>query len=352
MSFTWQRGYRMKRKHVTIKDIARQLGISYSTVSRALSPHASVLVKEETRELVRQTAAEMDYSPNLMARGIVMGKTGTLGLLTYQIFQEVFGYQTDQILKVADEQDYQIMMRVAAHSMPQESMDDQTAQIKQLVSWGVDGLLIHTRGDEGESERILDAVKGRVPVVTLHYPTENLSGVVLDYVSDFYEVTEHLIKLGHERIGFIGEDQNEASPVSAKDKGYLQAMQKHDLAPKSIPVSSICAEGEYRLGKELGDQFTALVCRDDYTAIGVCRELRKSGICVPEDVAVVGSGDIDVSAYMTPALTTLAMPYEAIAQAAMDLMLEQLEGQDTPRQVILKSRLVVRESCGANKNKK
>ena len=81
----------MKKNQATIKDIARQLGISYSTVSRALSPHASVLVKEKTRELVRQTAAEMDYSPNLMARGIVMGKTGTLGLLTYQISRRCLG---------------------------------------------------------------------------------------------------------------------------------------------------------------------------------------------------------------------------------------------------------------------
>ena len=69
-------------------------------------------------------------------------------------------------------------------------------------------------------------------------------------------------------------------------------------------------------------------------------------------MAVVGSGDIDVAAYMTPALTTLVTPYEAIAQAAMDLMLEQLEGQNTPRQITLKSHLVVRESCGANKDKK
>jgi len=339
----------MKKKQATIKDIARKLGISYSTVSRALSPHASVLVKEKTRELVRQTAAEMDYSPNLMARGIVMGKTGTLGLLTYQIFQEAFGRQTDQILRTVDEHDYQIMMGVA---IPQSSRDDETAQIKQLISWGVDGLLVHTRGDEGESERILDAVKGRVPVVTLHYPAENLSGVVLDYVVNFSEATEHLIELGHEQIGFIGEDWNEASPISAKGKGYLLAMQQRGLTPRHIPVSDIFAESGYRLGKELGDQFTALVCRDDYTAVGVCKGLRESGLRIPEDVAVVGSGDIDVSAYVTPALTTLATPYEAIAQAAMDLMLEQLEGQDTPRQITLKSHLVVRESCGAKKDKK
>ena len=351
MSFIWQRDYLMNKRSVTIKDIARQLGISYSTVSRALSPYASVLVKEETRELVRQTAADLDYSPNLMARGIVMGKTGTLGLLTYQIFQEAFGHQADQILKAADEQDYQIMMGVASDRLPENPRDDQIMQIRQLVSWGVDGLLIHTRGDAGESECILDTVKGRVPVVTFFYPIQNLSGVILDLVSDFYEATEHLIKLGHERIGFLGEDQDEVSLTSAKGKGYLLAMQKHGLTPKYIPVNTIYSEAGYRLGKELGDQFTALVCRDDYTAIGVCRGLWESGIGIPDDVAVLGSGDIDVSAYVTPALTTLVTPYEAIAQAAMDLMLEQLGGQDTPRQITLKSRLVVRESCGANKSK-
>lgn len=339
----------MKKKQATIKDIAKQLGISYSTVSRALSPHASVLVKEKTRKLVEKTAAEMDYSPNLMARGIVMGKTGTLGLLTYQIFQETFGNQTDQILRAADEWDYQIMMRVVAHQIPHEHMDDQTMQIRQLISWGIDGLLIHTRGDAGESEYIFDAVKGRVPVVTLHYPIENLSGVVIDYVANSYEATEHLIKLGHEQIGFIGEDWNETSQVSAKGKGYLLAMQQYGLTPKRMSVSSIYTESGYRLGKELGGQFTALVCRDDYTAIGVCKGLQESGFRVPGDMAVVGSGDIDVAAYMTPALTTLVTPYEAIAQAAMDLMLEQLEDQNTPRQITLKSHLVVRESCGANK---
>ena len=342
----------MKRKQATIKDIARELGISFSTVSRALSPHASVLVKEKTRELVRQTAADMDYSPNLMARGIVMGKTGTLGLLTHQIYQEAFGNQIDQVLRAADEHEYQVMVGVVSNQLPESSEDDEAAQIRQLISWGVEGLLVHTRGDEGESERILDTVKGQVPVVTLHYPAEDLSGVVLDHVSDFCEVTEHLIKLGHERIGFLGEDWNESIPVSDRGKGYLLAMQKHSMTPEHISVSAIFSESGYRLGKELGDRFTAFVCRDDYTAIGVCRSLWESGIGVPDDVAVVGSGDIDVAAYMTPSLTTLATPYEAIAQAAIDLIQEQLEEQDTPRRVTLRSDLVVRESCGANKDEK
>ena len=281
-----------------------------------------------------------------------MKKTGTLGLLTYQISLKTFGIMIDQLLREANKQHYQLLLRVASNRIPQNLLEDQIMQVKQLVSRGVDGLLIHTRGDAEESERILDAVKGRVPVVTFFSPIQNLSGVILDLVSDFYGATEHLIELGHERIGFIGEDQNEASPVSAKAKGYLLAMQKHGLTPKHIPINTIYSEAGYRQRKEPGGQFTAFVCRDDYTAIGVCRGLWESGIRVPDDVAVVGNGDIEAAASMMPSLTTLATPYEAIAQTVMDLMLEQLEGQDEPRQVILKSRLVVRESCGANKSEK
>ena len=170
----------------------------------------------------------------------------------------------------------------------------------------------------------MDTVRGQVPVVTFYYPTQNLSGVVLDDTTSFCEATEHLIRLGHERIGFIGTDWNKTFVSSAKGKGYLQAMEKHGLTPKRIPGKTFPAKPTYRLGKKLGDRFTALVCRNDYTAIGACSGLREAGLRVPEEVAVVGQGDIDVAACVTPALTTLATPYEAIAQAMMELMLEQL----------------------------
>jgi len=281
---------------------------------------------------------------------IVTERAGTLGLLTYQISRETFGRQTDQIMRAAYEEQYQVVISLAAHRTPLAPMDDQARQINKLLSRSIDGLLINTRGDKEESERIVNTVQERVPVVTFHYPTPNLSGVVLDDAADFFAATEHLIRLGHERIGFIGPDWDEASPVSAKAKGYLLAMQKHGLPHEFIPALGIYAKGGRRQGKRLGYRFTAFVCRDDYTAMGVCRGLEELGLSVPEEVAVVGSGDIDVAAIVTPALTTLATPYEAIAESAMELMLEQLEGrQNKPRQITLKSHLVVRESCGANK---
>ncbi len=340
----------MKKKQATIKDIARELKISHSTVSRALSEDqkVSALVAEKTRKRVQQKAADLDYSPNLMAQAFVTGRTGTLGLLTYEIAQETIGRQTDRILRETDKQSYQVLIGMAPSRLQELPLEDQTLQIEQLLSRGIDGLLIHTRGDQRESERISNAVRGRVPVVTFTHPIQNLSGVVVEEITSFFEATEHLIRLGHKRIGFIGMDWNENFRGAAKGKGYLLAMQKHGLIPKRIPSRTFAKKPTHCLEKRLDDQFTALVCRNDYTAIIACHGLRAAGLRVPEDVAVVGNGDLGLAAYVTPALTTLATPYEAIAQAAMELMLEQLEGQDMSRQVTLKSPLVVRDSCGAN----
>ncbi len=341
----------MQKNQTTIKDIARELQISHSTVSRALSEDrkVSALVAEKTRKRVQQKAAELDYSPNLMAQGFVTGRTGTLGLLTYEIFRETFGRQTDQILRAADKQKYQILMGLATSRRQEFPLENQAIQIRQLLSRGIDGLLIHTRGDDKEPERIANTVGGRVPVVTFTSPIKNSSGVAVDAITSFCEATEHLIRLGHERIGFIGTDWNTDFLGAAKGKGYLLAMQKHGLLPQRISGETFPTKATYLLAKRLGDQFTALVCRSDYTAIGVCRGLREVGIRVPEDVAVVGYGNLEVAAFVTPPLTTLATPYEAIAEMAMELMLEQLEGQDTPRQITLQTSLIVRKSCGAHR---
>ena len=281
----------MKKKQATIKDIARELKISHSTVSRALSEDrkVSAMVAEKTRKRVQQKAADLDYSPNLMAQGFVTGRTGTLGLLTYEIARETVGRQTDRILRETDKQRYQVLIGMAPNRLQELPLEYRTLQIEQLLSRGIDGLLIHTRGDQGESERILNAVRGRVPVVTFTHPMQNLSGVVVEEITSFFEATKHLIRLGHKRIGFIGADWNENFRGSAKGKGYLLAMQKHGLTPKRIPSKTFAEKPTQRLEKRLGDRFTALVCRNDYTAIIACHGLREAGLRVPEDVAVVGT---------------------------------------------------------------
>ena len=339
----------MGKKRVTIKDIARELGITHPTVSRALSqnPEVSALVTEKTRERIKRLAADLGYTPNLMAKGVVTGRTGTLGLLTYQLNREIHGTYADEILKAADRRNYRLLVSLDAYPRAPILPEEQGRQIQQTVARGVDGLLIYTRGEGGESERILKAVEG-LPTVTFGYPTsKDLSGVVLDDTAGFLEATEHLIRLGHERIAFIGSDWHRDRVGSAKAQGYFRAMEEHHLTPERLRATHLVRSG-YQLGKTTLDRFTAYVCRTDYIAIGLCRGLREAGLRVPEDVAVVGQGDLEVSAYMTPALTTLATPYEEIAETVMDLMLELLQGGASPRKATLTYRLIVRESCGAS----
>ena len=343
----------MSKKRVTIKDIARQLGITHTTVSRALSqnPKVSALVTEKTRERIKRLAADLGYTPNLMAKGFVTGRTGTLGLLTYHLNREIHCAYVNEILQAADRRSYQILVGLDAHTHLRSPIypKDQSRQIQQMMARGVDGLLIYVLGEEEESERILRAVDGLLPVVTFVYPTsKDLSGVVLDETAGFFEITKHLIRLGHERIGFIGSDWNRNRVGSAKARGYFRAMQEHHLTPERLRADHLVRSG-YQLGKTSRDRFTAYVCRTDYIAIGLCRGLREEGLRVPEDVAVVGQGDLEVSAYMTPALTTLATPHEEVAETVMNLMLELLQGGACPRpqKVTLTPRLIVRESCGS-----
>ena len=163
----------MKKKRTTIKDVARELGLSIATISRALSKDqkVSALVTEETRKRVLQKVDELDYTPNLLALGFVTGKTNTLGLLTYRVAREMFGNQTDHILRAAKRHDYEIVVGIPSDPPPRR--ETRIQDIKKLLSRGVDGLLIDTRGAVGEAEIILDAVGELVPVVV--WPSDSQS---------------------------------------------------------------------------------------------------------------------------------------------------------------------------------
>ena len=338
----------MRDRPATIRDIARELGISYSTVSRALSadPKASRRVADRTRRRVWRKAEEMDYRPNVLAQGMATGRTETLGLLTYEFgWRDGTERQVEHLLRTVERRGYQALI---ALSIPRRRMklDEQARQIGRLLSRGVDGLLIEALGWEGEAEHIRDTVEDRALVVTFGHSLQGLSGVVVEESDGFADATEHLIQLGHERIGFIGTDWSRPVVGSTKGRGYLRAMRKHGLHPSRIPGKTFPAKPSYDLSHELAGEFTALICRNDPTAMGVCRGLREAGLRVPEDLAVVGRGNSGAGAFLTPALTSLATPCEAVAEAAMELM-EELQKQRTPRHVVVEPHLVVRESCGA-----
>lgn len=345
----------MRNRPVTIKDIARRLGISYSTVSRALSSRMSHLVKEQTRLLVRRTAAEMDYSPNLMAQAFVRGSEGVLGLVTNRIGQEFTGRQINHLVRAAALQGYEVLVAAVSsrtassgHSESDERSEqaEQTEQFMHLKARDVDGILIQALGDEGESARIA-ATGGKLPVAAFGYAVDDVSSVLLNPAQGMQAVTEHLIGLGHERICFLGEDPIGSDGPLSHVKGYRNGMRRHGLTPRIVPVEAGSTSSGYILGRALRGRYTALACCCDYTALGVCRGLLESGVRVPADIAVTGFGNCEVSAYVRPSLTTLTIPFEDMAVQTIQDIQCQIHDRHTPRNRVFNPHLTVRESCGA-----
>lgn len=360
----------MRNRPVTIKDIARRLGISYSTVSRALSPRTSHLVKEQTRLLVRRTAAEMDYSPNLMAQAFVQGTEGVLGLVTSRIGQEFTGRQINHLVQTAALHGYQVLVAAVssrtatsgktggadrsarakrAERSARSAQDEQTEQFMHLKARDVDGILVQALGDESESARIVHAAGGQLPVAAFGYAVDEVSSVLLNPAPGMQAVTEHLIGLGHTRICFLGEDPIGSGGPRSHVAGYRSAMRRHGLAPRIVPVETGNARSGYNIGRALRGRYTALVCCSDHTALGVCRGLIESGVRVPGDMAVTGFGDSEVSAFVRPSLTTLSIPFEDMAARTVQGILRQIHGHPTPGRSVFKPHLIVRESCGADK---
>ena len=346
----------MRNRPVTIKDIARRLGISYSTVSRALSPRTSHLVKEQTRLLVRRTAAEMDYSPNLLAQAFVQGTEGVLGLVTNRIGQEFTGRQINHLVRAAALEGYQVL--VAAVSSRRASTGkieraersahaEQVDQFMHLKARDVDGILVQALGDESESAGIIHAAGGKLPVAAFGYAVDEVSSVLLNPAPGMQAVTEHLVGLGHDRICFLGEDPIGSGGPRSHVEGYRSAMRRHGLAPRIVPVESGSARSGYNLGRALRGRYTAIVCCSDYTALGVCRGLIESGVRVPDDMAVTGFGNSEISAYVRPSLTTLSIPFEDMADRAVQGILRQIHGRPDPGRDVFEPHLTVRESCGA-----
>jgi len=339
-----------QRKRITIKDIAQHLKISPMTVSRALSDNPKARVRLTTKQRVLKTASKLGYYPDLLARAVAMRKSGFWGMLTFGISDPIQASYVEGMMIEAERRGYQLIMGLINTSYSQNLRDNLPLQIRQMISRGVDGLIIHMPGEADESKVIPEAVKDMVPIIAFNRAVEGISSVAVDRAAGICEATEHLIRLGYRRIGFVRGRGNSVT-AEAKWQGYLRAVEAHGLTPeRTVPRSSTLETG-YRTGIRLGrmsDRPEAFICMGDLPAIGICRGLQEAGVRVPEEVGVVGFDGLEIGAYCVPPLTSVAHPVEEICREAAKLLIDQLNGGGEVRQVMVRPRLVVRQSCGAN----
>lgn len=335
-----RRARRSEHVAATIKDVARELGISVATVSRALS--RPELLRRETRERVLRIVDRLGYRPNLLARGLRRGKTRAILLVAPTLspfFVEIFAGAEE----VARQAGFALLLG-NSHGDPER----EKACFDQVASGQADGIILLTGlvpSDYAPGRRPLP------PLVTVleRLPRRTSVPVIrTDHRAGAAEATRHLIELGHRRIAHIAGSKR-APSTARRIQGYRDGLEAAGLR---VPAEGIY-QGDFFMpsgaaGMEkllsLDEPPTAVLCGNDEMAFGAIRMLHKLGYSVPQDISIVGFDDQNMAEFYNPPLTTVHIPRHELGRRAALELIEQLEGRDVAHEVVLPTRLVIRES--------
>lgn len=336
----------MKSGLVTIKDIARELNISPSTVSRALKDHPDISV--ETKKAVNALAKKLNYQPNSIALSLRKSKTNTIGVVIPEIVHFFFSTVISGIEDVAYAAGYNVIV-----SQSNESYEREVTDMKALVASRVDGFLVSLSKETTDYEHLKQIHEKGTPMVFFDRVCEeiNTSKVIIDDYNSAFKATEHLIEQGCRSIAHMAGPQN---LTIGKDRleGYLAALKKHQIPVREDLIdrsgSSTVEEGIEQSTKllNLSSPPDAFFCNNDMVAIGTMKAIKRKGLSIPDDVAVVGFSDWSISSLVEPSLTSISQPGYEMGETAARLFIEQIERGESfiPQTRVLQTRLVVRES--------
>lgn len=327
----------------TIYDVAREAGVSYSTVSRALTGYE--FVKPSTREKVLRAAEKLGYVPNQQARGLAGGRSNLIGVLVPALSNDYVG----EILRGIDEEltksDYNLILYTTHRHNGKEA-----AYVATILNGAAEGLLLVV---PMISNSYLDALREQdFPYVLIDRSdgADQSSAVISTNWQGAYEATQYLIELGHRRIGFIAGLPG-LNSATERWEGYAAALSAH-----GIPMDSqLVAQGAFRekIGYSAAESLlalpelpTAIFASNDLSALGAISAIRQRGLRIPEDISVIGFDDIPQASLIYPRLTTIRQPLDQMGREAVTLLLEQIENPTLKkRQVTLETQLIVRDSC-------
>ena len=329
-------------KSVTLKDVARAAGVSYSTVSRALS--GSPQIGRDTRERLLRLCDEMGYTKNYVARSMVMRRTELIGLVVPSIdnpFMAELAYHAEMSARARG---YNIMLCNSGPDLRQEK-----TAVKLLAGRQVDGMLIVPQEHQSCAE--LQPYTEQVPTVFLSEDLRDapLSCVTTDNAGGAYLAMEYLHSLGHREILYFGRRSSVTQQLRAQ--GYLRACRDMGLTPRIVDnaQSSSSVAGGYQLARELFEKpldYTAVLASTDSNALGLLRAADERGLRIPEQLSLVGFDNISAAAMPRIDLTTVEQSKRDMALQAVEILLDKIERgtQGYVHQVLLPS-LVKRGSC-------
>jgi LacI family transcriptional regulator len=338
---------------VTLKDIADELGISPTTVSRALKDDSRIT--KPVRDRVHKLARKLGYRPNLMAKSLVSNKTETIGLLVDNLSWSFFSELAEYVQNAAEKYRYSILIYSS-----QKSAELERTGVESFLSRGVDGLLVYaTEAKENES-LYLSLSESGLPVLFFN----NFTQIAVNCVStDNYKGTrkaiEHLKELGHRKIGYIGS-REDTTVKQQRLAAYIDAFSEEELQEnrKWIALEEDDFLYGYRVAKEWFTSNesvpTAILTQNDFLAFGVYKGLYELGKRIPEDVSVVGFDDLDTCQFMHPPLTTVRVPLRQLAESALHFLIDRIKDAKhkledrTPMKMMAEPQLIIRDSTASS----
>ncbi len=326
-----------------IRDVAKAAGVSVATISRVLN-HPDT-VSEETKKHVQEVMESLNYKPNSLARGLALNRSHTIALIVSDILNPKYMEIAKGVEDVAHSKGYNILL-----CNTEGSLEKEKEYIEIMSNRMVDGIILsNTRID---SKEIYNITQKKIPVVSIGKTVKDLFNVYIDDEEGAYEATKHLIDIGYKDIGFISGPMNQ-NENKEKKKGYEKAIAEAELkiVKGYIQEGESNLNGGYITAKRLikkHPNIRAIFIANDLMAISALDAIKSEGLRIPEDIAIVGFDNIAMSALVEPKLTTISQPIYKMGLMASRMLLEQIETpeEDSPQQILLQTKLKVRESCG------
>jgi LacI family transcriptional regulator len=336
----------MSIKKATVHDIALKLGITASTVSRALNDHPRI--SAATKKLVLKTAKEVNYQPNHIAAALRMGKSRLVGVIVPTANRNFFSSVVRGIDEIADSLGYRVIL-----CQSYENYEKEVQTINALLSARVDGIIVSIAKNTEKFDHFQGVIDKGIPLVLFDRITDQIevNQVVLDDYWASYKAVEHLIGQGYRHIAHFTSPRK-INIYKERLRGYVDALTAHRLPvdPLLIVESNMQLEDGQQSVRHLLDgglKFDAIFSAADYAAMGALQVLKEKNIHVPREVGIVGFGNEPFTSFTEPPLSTVDQTSIAMGHVTAELFFELLKADPKkfiPQKSVLKPELIIRAS--------
>lgn len=338
----------MKSTTITIKDLAKKLDISASTVSRALKDHPDI--SEETKKAVKDLAKQLNYQPNTIALSLRQSKTNTIGVIIPEIAHFFFSTVVSGIEDIAYSNGYNVIITQSNESYNKEVIDTQA-----LFNSRVDGILVSVARNTSNYDHFTQLIQRDMPFVFFDRVADGVNAckVIVDDEQGAYEATQHLIEQGYKRIAHLAGPSNLIISQNRLN-GYKAAIadNKYMIDDRIIIT---CGLGTYEEAEHITNELLdtrlppdAIFANNDVAAYGAMTAIKKRKMKIPEEIAIVGFSNWRFSGLIEPALSSVTQPGFKMGQEATKLLFKQIDMKDNEQliteTITLKTNLLVRES--------